>query len=40
MKIFRFGEAFDYRFSLVNERIFLAWIRIVLGFLAAGVGFD
>lgn len=30
----------DYRFSLANERTFLAWIRTSLGFLAAGVGLD
>lgn len=33
-------EAPDYRFSLANERTFLAWIRTALGFLAAGVGLD
>ena len=27
MKISRLGEAPDYRFSLANERTFLAWIR-------------
>ena len=40
MKISRVGEAPDYRFSLANERTFLAWIRTSLGFLAAGVGLD
>ncbi len=40
MKISRIGEAPDYRFSLANERTFLAWIRTSLGFLAAGVGLD
>lgn len=39
MKISRLGEAPDYRFSLANERTFLAWIRTSLGFLAGGVGF-
>lgn len=34
------GEAPDYRFSLANERTFLAWIRTALGVLAAGVGLD
>ena len=34
MKISRIGEAPDYRFSLANERTFLAWIRTALGFLA------
>lgn len=38
MKISRLGEAPDYRFSLANERTFLAWIRTALGFLAAGLG--
>ncbi len=38
MNISRLGEAPDYRFSLANERTFLAWIRTALGFLAAGVG--
>lgn len=38
MKISRLGEAPDYRFSLANERTFLAWIRTSLGFLAGGVG--
>lgn len=28
----------DPRFSLANERTFLAWIRTALGFLAAGAG--
>lgn len=32
MKISRLGEAPDYRFSLANERTFLAWIRTALGF--------
>ena len=40
MKISRMGEAPDYRFSLANERTFLAWIRTALAFLAAGVGLD
>lgn len=40
MKISEVGEAPDYRFSLANERTFLAWIRTALGFLAAGVGLD
>lgn len=40
MKITQLGEAPDYRFSLANERTFLAWIRTALGFLAAGVGLD
>ena len=40
MKMSLPGEAPDYRFSLANERTFLAWIRTALGFLAAGVGLD
>ncbi|WP_158781191.1 YidH family protein [Pantoea sp. BAV 3049] len=40
MNLSRIGEAPDYRFSLANERTFLAWIRTALGFLAAGVGLD
>ncbi|WP_058910687.1 YidH family protein [Entomohabitans teleogrylli] len=40
MKISQVGEAPDYRFSLANERTFLAWIRTALGFLAAGVALD
>ena len=40
MKISHLGEAPDYRFSLANERTFLAWIRTSLGFLAGGVGLD
>ncbi len=40
MKISRLGEAPDYRFSLANERTFLAWIRTALGFLAAGLGLN
>jgi len=31
------GEEPDYRFSLANERTFLAWIRTALGMLAGGV---
>jgi len=33
----KIGHAPDYRFTLANERTFLAWIRTSLGFLAAGV---
>lgn len=33
----REGSKPDYRFSLANERTFLAWIRKALPFLAAGV---
>lgn len=31
------GEAPDYRFSLANERTFLAWLRTALAMMAAGV---
>ena len=30
----------DYRFTLANERTFLAWIRTALAFMAAAVGID
>jgi putative membrane protein len=30
-------SAIDYRFTLANERTFLAWIRTALGLLAGGV---
>jgi putative membrane protein len=33
----REGNEPDYRFSLANERTFLAWVRTVLALLAAGV---
>ncbi|WP_317450651.1 YidH family protein [Phytohalomonas tamaricis] len=36
----REGKAPDYRFSLANERTFLAWIRTALAFLAGAVGID
>ncbi len=31
------GEEPDYRFSLANERTFLAWVRTALALLAGGV---
>jgi putative membrane protein len=31
------GKPPDYRFSLANERTFLAWIRTALGVLAGGI---
>ncbi|WP_304351296.1 YidH family protein [Comamonas testosteroni] len=34
------GEEPDYRFSLANERTFLAWIRTALAILAAGILLD
>jgi putative membrane protein len=32
------GSHPDYRFSLANERTFLAWVRTALALLAAGIG--
>jgi putative membrane protein len=34
------GEEPDYRFTLANERTFLAWVRTALAILAAGVLLD
>jgi putative membrane protein len=34
------GQEPDYRFSLANERTFLAWIRTGLALLAAGILLD
>lgn len=34
------GEEPDYRFTLANERTFLAWIRTALAVLAGGVALD
>jgi putative membrane protein len=34
----RVGETPDYRFSLANERTFLAWIRTGLALIAGGLG--
>lgn len=36
----REGQEPDYRFSLANERTFLAWIRTALALLAGGVVLD
>ncbi len=36
--IYRVGEEPDVRFSLANERTFLAWVRTSLALLAVGVG--
>ena len=33
----RVAEPVDYRFTLANERTFLAWVRTALGLLAGGV---
>lgn len=35
--VYRAGQEPDPRFSLANERTFLAWIRTALAFVAAGV---
>lgn len=34
------GKTPDYRFSLANERTFLAWIRTALAFLAGAIAVD
>lgn len=34
------GHRPDYRFSLANERTFLAWIRTALALIAGAVGID
>ncbi len=34
------GEAPDYRFSLANERTYLAWIRTALALLAGAIAVD
>ncbi|MCV9879023.1 YidH family protein [Brenneria izbisi] len=34
------GNTPDYRFSLANERTFLAWIRTALAFLAGAIAID
>lgn len=36
----RRGKNPDYRFSLANERTFLAWIRTALAFLAGSIAID
>ncbi len=36
----RRGDNPDYRFSLANERTFLAWIRTALAFLAGAIAID
>lgn len=38
--VYRQGEEPDPRFSLANERTFLAWIRTALALFAAGVAFE
>ncbi|QCR38132.1 YidH family protein [Nissabacter sp. SGAir0207] len=34
------GKTPDYRFTLANERTFLAWLRTALALMAAAVGID
>jgi len=38
--VFRDGTEPDPRFTLANERTFLAWIRTALAFIAGGVAFE
>ncbi|AKU14886.1 YidH family protein [Luteipulveratus mongoliensis] len=38
--VFEVGEEPDPRFSLANERTFLAWIRTALALMAAGVAIE
>ncbi|WP_284762094.1 DUF202 domain-containing protein [Arthrobacter sp. efr-133-R2A-63] len=38
--VFTHGQEPDARFSLANERTFLAWIRTVLALLASGVALE
>lgn len=38
--VYRNGEEPDVRFTLANERTFLAWIRTALALLAGGVALD
>jgi putative membrane protein len=38
--VYNAGTDPDVRFTMANERTFLAWIRTALGFLAAGVAVD
>ena len=39
-RVYAEGEEPDYRFSLANERTFLAWLRTGLALVAAGVAVD
>ncbi|RYV50439.1 DUF202 domain-containing protein [Pengzhenrongella frigida] len=39
-RVYRTGSEPDIRFSLANERTFLAWIRTSLAFLAAGIALE
>jgi putative membrane protein len=38
--VYRSGQEPDVRFTLANERTFLAWIRTALGLVAAGVAVE
>lgn len=38
--VYRHGQEPDPRFTLANERTFLAWIRTGLGLIAAGVALE
>lgn len=39
-RVYRRGAEPDARFSLANERTFLAWIRTSLAFVAAGIALE
>ncbi|WP_143342795.1 YidH family protein, partial [Crossiella equi] len=39
-RVYGVGEEPDPRFTLANERTFLAWIRTSLGLMAAGVAVE
>lgn len=39
-RVYRDGSEPDPRFSLANERTFLAWVRTALALLAGGVGLE
>jgi len=39
-RLFPDGEEPDPRFTLANERTFLAWMRTALAFIAGGVGIE
>ena len=39
-RLFPDGEEPDARFTLANERTFLAWIRTALALMAGGIGID
>jgi putative membrane protein len=39
-KWWQLGHRPDYRFSLANERTFLAWIRTALALIAGAIGID